>query len=242
MERREGVIIRNQYPEDASIVPAQIRRQFRVLIEALAFLHKLDVAAVGLGDFGRPEGYRQRQVEGWQRRLRDSATSDMADFAEVTAWLTAHIPSDPQTPAVIHNDFKLDNLVWDAADITRLVGVLDWEMSTVGDPLMDLACTLSFWVEENDPQEFRSIRAMPTARPEVFSRREAAACYTDLTGRNVDALDFYLCFGFFRRAAIEQQKYYRYTSGQTQDARFSGLDRAVTVLRDMSLSVMGGKL
>jgi len=242
MERREGVIIRSKYPEDASIAPAQIRRQFRVLIEALAFLHKLDVAAVGLGGFGRPEGYRQRQVEGWQRRLRDSATSDMTDFSEVTDWLTAHIPSDPQTPAVIHNDFKLDNLVWDAADITRLVGVLDWEMSTVGDPLMDLACTLSFWVQENDPQEFRSIRAMPTARSEVFSRREAAACYTDLTGRNVNSLDFYLCFGFFRRAVIEQQKYYRYTSGQTQDARFSGLDRAVTVLRDMSLSVMGGKL
>jgi aminoglycoside phosphotransferase (APT) family kinase protein len=242
MEKRKGVIIRRQYPEDADIGLGQIGQQFKALIESLAELHKLDIAAVGLGDFGRPEGYRQRQVEGWQKRLRNAATPDMADFSVVTPWLTDHLPKEAQAATVVHNDFKLDNLVWDPADISRLVGVLDWEMSTVGDPLMDLACTLSFWVEEGDPQEFRSIRAMPSARPDVLSRREAAAYYTERTGRNVAFLDFLLCFGFFRRAAIEQQKYHRFSTGQTKDARFSHLNHAVTVLRDMCLSVIGGNL
>ena len=242
MEKRKGVIIRSRYPEDADIGPHQIGQQFKALIESLAELHKLNITAAGLGDFGRPEGYRQRQVVGWQQRLRNAATPDMADFNVVTSWLTEHLPKEVQAATVVHNDFKLDNLVWDPADISRLVGVLDWEMSTVGDPLMDLACTLSFWVEEGDPHEFRSIRAMPSARPGVLSRREAAACYTERTGRSVDFLDFLLCFGFFRRAVIEQQKYYRFSTGQTKDARFSDLNHAVTVLRDMCLSVMGGKL
>jgi aminoglycoside phosphotransferase (APT) family kinase protein len=118
--------------------------------------------------------------------------------------------------------------------------VLDWEMATVGDPLMDLACTLSFWIEENDPSEFRALRGMPTARPEAPTRAQAIARYAGLTKRSFNNQSFYLCFGFFRRAVIEQQKYVRYVRGHTRDARFADLHRAVRVLRDMCLRVISG--
>ena len=238
MERLKGVIVRGEYPADGSVTPIQVQTQFSRLIEALAQLHSLDVAAVGLADFGRPQGYRQRQVEGWKKRLDDAKTENMADFSAVTSWLTRHMPTEPEQTAVVHNDFKMDNLVWSTDDIAKLIGVLDWEMSTVGDPLMDLACTLSFWVEKTDPPEFRALRAMPGARPDVLSRREAIRYYGMQTGRRIAATDFYLCFGLFRRAVIEQQKYFRYSRGQTQDPRFSKLDEAVRVLRDMCMKVI----
>jgi aminoglycoside phosphotransferase (APT) family kinase protein len=242
MERVKGIIIRGQYPHDARITPELIRRQFTSLIEALARLHSIDVTAVGLGDFGRPLGYRQRQLDGWQKRLGAATTEGMADFDRVKKWLTDHAPKEPEMPAVVHNDFKMDNLVWDQAEISKIAGVLDWEMSTVGDPLMDLACTMSFWVQQNDPAEFRVLRAMPSARPEVFSRHEAIDYYSKCTGREVRARDFYLCFGLFRRAVMQQQMSFRYRRGDTQDKRFSNLDDCVRVLRDMCLNVIDGMM
>ncbi len=238
LERLNGVIIRRKDPEDLVGTADHARLQFSGLIAAMAGLHYIDVGAVGLSDFGRPVGYRQRQLNGWRKRLEAAATANMAEFAEVTSWLAANTPAEAEEAVVVHNDFKMDNLVWDPIDITKLIGVLDWEMSTVGDPLMDLACTLSFWVETSDPADFQALRAMPSARSGVFSRREAAARYQELTGRRIDSLDFYLCFGFFRRAVIEQQKYWRYTRGETQDLRFSKLDADVRVLRDMCVRVI----
>jgi aminoglycoside phosphotransferase (APT) family kinase protein len=242
MERRKGVIVRGGYSDYGNITPAQVQNQFVTLIESLANLHKLNLVTVGLNLFGRPEGYRQRQVDGWRRRLEDASTADMAEFTAVSSWLARNIPDRAQSAAVIHNDFKMDNLVWDPADITHLTAVLDWEMATVGDPFMDLACTLSFWIEASDPEEFRSIRGMPTAGWGVLSRREAAALYGRQIGQVCDPLEFYLCFGFFRRAVIEQQKYYRYTHGHTTDNRFANLNQSVRVLRDMCLKVMSGAL
>lgn len=242
MERLKGVIVRSEYPKDGTITPSQIRGQFIGLIDALAELHSLDTVATGLGDFGRPQGYRQRQLDGWRRRLYDSQTDNTVDFAEVISWLVTHMPRGAEQAAIIHNDFKMDNLVWDLNDVTRLVGVLDWEMATVGDPLMDLACTLSFWVEESDPKEFRSMRSMPSARPEVCSRREAIEYYSGRTKRPVEDVNFYLCFGIFRRAVIEQQKYCRYSRALTQDRRFAGLDESVRVLHDMCLSIIRGEI
>jgi aminoglycoside phosphotransferase (APT) family kinase protein len=238
MERLKGVIIRRQYPEGMAITSDQVRSQFSGLIAGLANLHSIDIDAVGLGNFGRPIGYRQRQLDGWCKRLENAGTPDMTDFGEVTSWLADRMPKQPEVGAVVHNDFKIDNLVWNPADVTKLIGVLDWEMSTVGDPLMDLACTLSFWAERSDPSEFQALRSMPTARPEVFSRKEAVARYEALTGRKIGSIDFYLCFGFFRRAVIEQQKYARYLRGETQDPRFAMLDADIRVLRDMSLRII----
>jgi aminoglycoside phosphotransferase (APT) family kinase protein len=242
MERLKGVIIRSEYPKDGTIEPGQVRGQFIGLIDALAELHSLDILAIGLSDFGRPQGYRQRQLDGWRRRLYDAKTDNMVDFDEVISRLTEHMPRTEEQAAIIHNDFKMDNLVWDSEKITKLVGVLDWEMATVGDPLMDLACTLSFWAEEGDPEEFRSMRGMPSARPEVWSRREAIEHYSERTKRPVADAKFYLAFGLFRRAVIEQQKYFRYSRALTQDSRFAKLDKSVRVLRDMSLSILSGEI
>lgn len=239
MERLSGVIVRRDYGPEvrAEIVSAQ----FVGLLNALADLHSIDVAKAGIGDFGRPQGFTRRQVSGWIQRMETAKTDDVADFSEIVSWLSAHVPEQSGRASVIHNDFKLDNLVWDSNDLTRLIGVLDWEMSTVGDPLIDLACTLSFWVQPNDPPEFLSLRAMPTLRTGVLSRREAAVYYGKRTGLNMEAMDFYQCFGFFRRAAIEQQKYARFIRGATQDPRFANLNTTVLILRDMCESTINGR-
>lgn len=239
MERLRGVVVRS-YPVDGSIgrdIPA---RQFAQLIDALAELHAIDVTIAGLADFGRPQGYRSRQVAGWSDRLSAARTANMPEFESIKYWLVAYDHRDEERVAVVHNDFKLDNLMWSVEDLARLVGVLDWEMATIGDPLLDLACTLSFWIEAGDSEELRAIRSMPSARPDVMTRRDAIARYAARTGRRIEDLDFYLCFGMFRRAAIEQQKYYRFVQGESGDPRYEGLDRTVAVLLDSCARIIAG--
>jgi aminoglycoside phosphotransferase (APT) family kinase protein len=240
MERVNGIIVRREHAPE--VRPAQIAAQFTGLIDGLADLHSIDVGAAGLADFGRPQGYRQRQLEGWHKRLEAARTENMVDFSAVTEWLRTHVQREPETVAVVHNDFKLDNIVWKADDITQLQAVLDWEMSTIGDPLMDLACTISFWVQQSDPAEFRALRAMPSGQPGVMRREEAIARYATRRAIAVDSIDFYLCFGLFRRAAMEQQKYVRFRRGETDDPRFEHLDKAITVLREMCSDVMRGRM
>ncbi len=170
MERVRGIVVRS-YPDD---VPADLPpRQFATLVDTMAKLHSVDFEEAGLGALGRPQGYRARQLKGWRDRLEAARTDDMADFSAVDNYLSENPPGGPESAAIIHNDFKLDNVMWDPKDLSRLLAVLDWEMATLGDPFMDLACTLSFWVEENDPAAFRALRAMPTARPGVMTRAGA---------------------------------------------------------------------
>lgn len=236
MQRLRGVIIRNQLPEDGPVKPEQVSQQFLRLLEAQAELHSIDIRAVGLEDFGRPIGYVERQVRGWQERLEKTRTKDMADFGAVTSWLIQHLPTGAHHAAVVHNDFKMDNLVWDQDDVVKLVGVLDWEMSTTGEPLMDLGFTLSFWPENSDPPEFRSLRSMPY--PPLISRAKAINYYMMRASRSIESPEFFLCFGLFKRAVIEQLKYFRYTRGQAQDLRFAKLYEAVRILRDMCLTII----
>lgn len=237
MERVEGTIVR-QYGDD---VPANVvRSQFDGLLDGLCELHGLDPASAGLGDFGRPAGYALRQIEGWSSRFAAARTDNVANFDEVLDWLRARVPASGR-PSIVHNDFKLDNLVWHEADPTRLKAALDWEMSTVGDPLFDLACTLSFWVEPGDPQELRSLRNMPTLAPGAPTRQEAIGHYSRRTGRSLEDIGFYLCFGFFRRAAIEQQKYVRFVRGDSTDARYAQLDAAVCILREICQEYVSGR-
>lgn len=237
MERVDGTVVRQADIERLGLSDGQIRTQLIGLIEALARLHRIDPNQA-LPGFGRPEGYRERQLQGWLTRFQNAAIDDVADFTRVTDWLVAHMPATPASAAVVHNDFKLDNLIWTGPELTELRGVLDWEMATVGDPLMDLACTLSFWVEPGDPEEFRALRAMPSAIAAAPTRREAIALYCAHAGASVEHLDFYYCFGLFRRAVIEQQKYARFRRGHSSDQRYAGLDRAVRVIRDMCEGVI----
>jgi aminoglycoside phosphotransferase (APT) family kinase protein len=228
MERLTGEIVRAR--DGAGVGADLMTRRLLALIDALADLHVVDVAAARLLDFGKPQGYRARQVEGWCKRFRQASIAETASAEDVMEWLQGSIPPTQQSAAIVHNDFKMDNLVWDNRAPEALAGVLDWEMATVGDPLMDLACTLSFWSEQTDPGPLRALRSMPSDYPEAPTRQEALRRYASRTGVQVEDFVFYRCFGLFRRAVIEQQKFHRWVTGQTSDPRYAKLDQAVHIL------------
>lgn len=230
MERLQGIILRRRLPPQLGFGPAQMRHLTRGLVKVMTELHAVDFRAAGLEGFGKPQGYVRRQVEGWSKRYRAARTPDVPDGEAVMAWLAAEMPPESPTPAVIHNDFKLDNVVLAPEDPLRIIGVLDWEMATLGDPFMDLACTLAYWVQEGDPPAMLAGATMLTHLPGSLTRREAVDYYGELTGRVMGRMDFYYCFGLFRLAVIAQQIYFRYVHGQTTDSRFARLGAMVTVL------------
>lgn len=234
MDRLQGLIIRKQVPPELNLSPEQMGRLCRHLLEVQLELHGIDYQAVGLGDFGKPEGYVERQVLGWSQRYRAARTPDAPDYEWVMGWLAEHMPPDCKRPAIIHNDFKLDNVVLDPTDPTRVLGVLDWEMATVGDPLMDLGNSLAYWVQADDPPELIQIASVPTHLPGALSRREIMQLYAQKSGLALEGFGYYYCFGLFRLAVIAQQIYYRYYHGQTKDQRFAGLVTAVQVLERAS--------
>ncbi|MBU1273880.1 MAG: phosphotransferase family protein [Proteobacteria bacterium] len=240
MERIKGIILRRSLPPELGFGPDELRRLTRRLVEVMAELHAVDFQAAGLGEFGKPQGYVRRQVEGWSKRYRAARTPDVPGGEAVMDWLAQEMPPESPTPTVIHNDFKLDNVVLDPADPLKIIGVLDWEMATLGDPLMDLACTLAYWVQADDPPELVGEASMITHLPGSLTRREAVEYYGQLTGRIMDRMDFYYCFGLFRLAVIAQQIYYRYYHGQTADGRFARLGGAVGALLAKARSVMHG--
>jgi aminoglycoside phosphotransferase (APT) family kinase protein len=229
MERRRGVVLRQTDAPGVALDPPAARRLCLALIDNLALLHSLDYQAAGLGDLGKPQGYVARQVTGWISRYGNARTDDVPAMDRAGRWLGEHMPAESGA-ALIHNDFKYDNLLLDADDLARVVAVLDWEMATVGDPLMDLGTTLSYWVEAGDPEPLRQCAFGPTALPGSLTRREFAARYAERTGRDVSGLLFYYCFGLYKTAVIVQQIYARYVRGHTQDARFARMNERVAAL------------
>jgi aminoglycoside phosphotransferase (APT) family kinase protein len=241
MERIPGIILRRFYPQDLELTPELARAQQQALVDVHAQLHAVDYRAAGLGDLGRPEGYVERQVQGWAERYERARTPGAADFGETVAWLGAHLPP-PGGAALIHNDYKLDNVVFDPADPRRLVGVLDWEMATVGDPLMDLGCSLAYWVQADDPEWLRPTALLPTAVPGSLTRRQVLERYAEASGREVGDARFHYVFGLFRLAGIAQQIYYRFHHGQTADQRFAALGRSVEMLSHAARAAAAGEL
>jgi len=230
MERIQGIIPRRDFPPELAFSPRQVRELFEKLLKVQLKLHTIVYRKIGLDNFGKPEGYVRRQVEGWSKRYRAARTPDAPDCEAVMGWLQDHMPSDSKNPGVIHNDFKLDNVVLDPEDPLKVIGVLDWEMATVGDPLMDLGSSLGYWVEAADPPEMQAIRFLPTNAKGAPTRRELFDLYGKLSGSKPDQFEFYYCFGLFRLAVIAQQIYYRYYHGQTRDERFKMFVMAVAVL------------
>lgn len=229
MERIKGVILRKDPPPGLELAPGTLRRLSESFIDNLAALHGLDYEAVGLGELGKPQGYAERQVHGWIKRYHGSQTHDIPEMERIAAWLTERIP--PQGgAALIHNDYKYDNLVLDPDDIAKVIGVLDWEMCTLGDPLMDLGTALSYWIDPGDADDLQQLRWGPTTQPGSLMRRELAHRYAEKTGRDVSNLVLYYAFGLFKTAVIVQQIYYRYHHGLTRDARFASLIEAARVL------------
>lgn len=230
MERRRGVILRRELP--AGIDAERARRLCELLVDTLVDLHAVDFRSAGLGDFGKPAGYIERQVRGWSERYTGSQTDDIPDMTAVAAWLDAHRPADG-APALIHNDFKFDNVIFDAS-LERITGVLDWEMSTIGDPLMDFGTSLSYWVEATDPPIFQMPIFGITSKPGMFKRGEVAARYFERSGRRTDDLVFFYSFGLFKTAVVLQQIYYRYAKGVTQDPRFATFIVVVRALAEQA--------
>lgn len=242
MERIEGLIVRKDFPSGLAMPAARVRALNESLVDTLVELHSIDPAATGLADLGKPDGYVERQVTGWARRYEGSKTDDLPVVEQVAAWLAAHVP--PEVGAtLIHNDYKLDNVVLDPTDPTRIIGVLDWEMSTLGDPLMDLGTTLSYWLEPGDGDAALAIRWAPTTVEGSMTRAEIAARYAERTGRDVSNAVFYHAFGLFKTAVVLQQIYYRYKQGLTRDERFATLIWGVQVLAEMAeRSIARGRL
>ncbi|MEP0547924.1 MAG: phosphotransferase family protein [Rhodothermales bacterium] len=228
MERVRGVILRGQMPPAMQPDPATMAGIADAFVDTFADLHSLDLDAAGLADFGQPEGYVQRQVDGWTRRYQRAKTDDVSEIDRVAAWLDANLPPESGV-TLIHNDYKCDNLVLDAGDCTRVRAVLDWEMATVGDPLMDLGSTLGYWVEPDDSHVLQMLALSPTTLPGNPTREALVARYERATGRTVEQPVFYYVYGLFKLAVIVQQIYKRYVLGHTADERFAGLIHAVRV-------------
>jgi aminoglycoside phosphotransferase (APT) family kinase protein len=229
MERVEGTILGRDLPPGLALSERQVRGLCTEVLDRLVELHSVDPGKAGLADLGRGEGYVGRQVAGWSERFRRARTDDVGDFADVMAWLDAHRPEDVGS-CVVHNDYRFDNVVLDGN--LDVVAVLDWEMATVGDPLMDLGGALAYWVQADDDEVFARFRRQPTHLPGMLSRAEVVDYYAERTGRSVTPARwrFYEVFGLFRLAVIAQQIYYRYHHGQTTNEAFAILLPAVRYL------------
>lgn len=238
MERVQGVIFRAAPPTGLSLSDDEARRCCESFVDNLAALHAVDYETAGLSGLRREGSYVERQVHGWARRYAGSQTDPIPRIDETALWLEREMPAD--TGAVlIHNDYKFDNIVLDPADVTRVIGVLDWEMATIGDPLMDLSATLGYWIEKDDAPAFQIVRSFITGSPGSLSRNQVAERYLRQSGRTVDSLLFYYIFALFKLAVICQQIYYRYAKGLTQDERFAGMIDLVRLLGDRSAEAIG---
>jgi len=219
MRRVEGRILRKNLPRDLSLSPETTRALCLNVIDTLIGLHAVKITGTDLEAMGKGGGYSRRQIEGWCDRYRKARTWNVGRFEGVMDWLASHTPED-SAACVIHNDFRFDNVVLDLAEPTRIVGVLDWEMATIGDPLMDLGNALAYWVQADDDFFIRSLRRQPTHLPGMLTRREVVEHYVSKTGRTPANWAFYEVYGLFRLAAIAQQIYFRYQRGETKNPAF----------------------
>jgi aminoglycoside phosphotransferase (APT) family kinase protein len=224
MERVVGDIFRRDVPE--GVTPADVSVMADSLINGLVQLHAVDASI--LAELNKGPGYVQRQVEGWSKRYRNALTDDVPNGEKVMAWLEANRPDDVAS-CVIHGDWRIDNVVFDLKQ-ARIVGVLDWELATVGDPLMDLGSALAYWVDRDDDPAFAALRRQPSHLPGMPTRDEFVAKYLEKSGVRCHDFTFYEVFGLFRLAVIIQQIWARYVAGQTTNPAFAGFGAACNTL------------
>jgi aminoglycoside phosphotransferase (APT) family kinase protein len=229
MQPIHGIILRHQLPPGLEFSAETARRLSESFIENLIRLHRVDFEAAGLSDLGKPEGYLERQVRGWTERYFAAKTHEYPEAQKIAAWMQEHMPVTASI-SLIHNDYKYDNLILDSRDITNIVGLLDWEMCTLGDPLTDLGTALAYWIDATDPEEMQRLRWGPTTQPGSFTRAEFLQYYARQTGCNTSQIAFYLTFARFKLAVIVQQIYYRYHQGLTTDERFASMPERVQLL------------
>jgi len=238
MEYCPGVIVVEELPAGFASTPAERRRMSLALVDTLVKLHAVDYNAVGLGDFGRPEGYLERQVRRWSQQWDRSVTRELPTIRELIRRLNASIPESP-APTIVHGDYRFGNMVLDANDPGHVVAILDWEMATLGDPLSDLGYTLGYWGDAGDPPE-RLIAAptgQVTALPGFLPRNELVAEYARRSGRNVDHIEFYGVLALYKLACIAEGIHARFLKGETVGEGFEGYGERVERISELALSL-----
>jgi acyl-CoA dehydrogenase len=240
MERVKGVILRGPKPKGHDLSPERVRQLCGSLVATLAGIHRLDVEATGLSQLGHPDGYLERQVNGWVERYEKSWTNDVPAMEHAGAWLKARLPQIQPLPraTLVHNDFKFDNLVLDPADLGQVRAVLDWELATVGDPRMDLGTTLAYWITASDPPDLQNWSFGPNSLPGAYTRSELVAAWEGATGFRIDDPVFFYAFGLYKVAVIAQQIYARFVKGHTHDERFGLLGFAVQAISGQALQAI----
>jgi aminoglycoside phosphotransferase (APT) family kinase protein len=228
MERLRGIILRRDLPAGLSLDTAGVRQLCLAFIDALVELHRVDVSRPDVAAIGKGEGYIGRQVSGWSQRWREALTQDTDPVEDVIRWLADKQPACETAICVIHNDYRFDNVVLDSA--FDIIGVLDWEMTTLGDPMMDLGGSMAYWIQADDEPLFQALRRQPSHVPGMLTRREVVAYYGERSGWSVASFDFYEVFGLFRLMVILQQIYRRFVLAQTTNPRFADFGQAAAYL------------
>lgn len=236
MERRHGIIVRDEIPPEVAAVQDYPRRISGAFVDCMVRLHAVDVASTGLAALGKPEGFLERQVQGWAERWNRAKTEEAPGMDRVIGWLADRRPPSPP-PTLVHNDFKLDNVMLRPGSLDRIEAVLDWEMTTVGDPLADLGLTLCYWAWASAPQLRAMALPAPSSLPGWYTRDQFVQRYAERTGRDVTRIRYYEVLGIFKLAVILQQIYFRFHRGQTQDARFRNFDERVKSLVSLAASL-----
>jgi aminoglycoside phosphotransferase (APT) family kinase protein len=238
MERRRGIVVRRTIPPEIGEDLALRRRVSEALVDTLAALHAVDLEAHGLTKLGKPAGFVERQVKGWAERWERAKTEEVPAINRIVGWLREHLPPDPRRPTLLHNDYKLDNVMLDPRDPTRVVAVLDWEMCALGDPLVDVGLLLCYWSQADDPEARREAISGVTTLPGWMTRAELIERYAAQTGRDLSAIVFYEALALFKVAVVIQQIFFRYQRGQTQDARFAEFGPRVAGLAEAALDLL----
>ena len=238
MNRIEGIIPRADLPKALNFDEQQVHQLCVNMIDKLVELHQVNYRNTALEDFGKGDGYCYRQVEGWDLRYEKAKTLNVPSFKYVRKWLKENTPTDSKT-CLIHNDWRFDNLILDPKHPTQIIGVLDWEMATLGDPLMDLGTALAYWVEENDSPIFKATRRQPTHLKGMLTRQQVVNYYLEKTGMQTENWTFYEVFGIFRLAVIAQQIYYRYYHNQTTNPAFKDFWIIIHALHIRALKLIG---
>ncbi|QWF78065.1 phosphotransferase family protein [Amycolatopsis sp. CA-230715] len=235
MERLDGLILRGDLPPGLSLDEPAARGLSESLVDRLAELHEVDVDAVGLRDLGKGAGYVERQIRGWTSRFAKAKTPNAPEFAEVIAWLEANLRDEVRI-CLIHNDFRFDNVL--LGDDLSITGILDWEMATLGDPLMELGSTLAYWVQADDDDVMKASRRQPTHLPGMLTRAEVVERYASRSGLEIGDFTFYEVYGLFRLAVVLQQIYYRFHSGDTHNPAFADFGQFVAYLEWRCLEII----
>ncbi|WP_067516402.1 phosphotransferase family protein [Endozoicomonas ascidiicola] len=238
MERLKGIIPRTDLPKDLQLSEQDGLQLCMNVLQKFSELHNVDIEKAGLTSLGKGTGYVRRQIEGWSGRFRKAKTDNVPDFEAVMDWLDDRQPEDIGS-CLIHNDFRFDNVVLNPDNPMEVIGVLDWEMCTLGDPLMDLGNSLAYWIEAGDEQQMQMFRRQPTDIPGMLTRKAVVDWYCEQNGIELTSFDFYEVYGLFRLAVIMQQIYYRFHHGQTKDQRFAMFPMAITYLEQRCLRLIG---